>query len=62
MLIPRELRLLDRDGTGVVAGDTRVVMMLREFIVGGNRKPWGIWAQKYSTVQQGTDEMPSVVG
>jgi hypothetical protein len=33
MLSPIELMLLDRDWGGVEGGDTREVMMLREFMV-----------------------------
>jgi hypothetical protein len=40
--MPRDVTLLDRDGAGVVAGDTRLVMMLKEFILRKERKPWGI--------------------
>lgn len=60
--MPRELRLFDRDGAGVVAGDTRVVMMLREFIVGKDRNPWGIGRQNSSATELATGEEPDGVG
>jgi hypothetical protein len=36
MLSPIELMLLDRDWGGVEGGDTREVMILREFMMNGN--------------------------
>lgn len=34
--------LLDRDWAGLEGGETRAVMMLREFIVTEPSKPWGM--------------------
>jgi hypothetical protein len=41
MLMPRWLRLFDREGAGLDVGDTRVVMIFREFIVSRASKPLG---------------------
>jgi hypothetical protein len=40
MPMPMLLRLLDRDGAGVEDGETRVVMILREFMLRSTSKPW----------------------
>lgn len=42
MPIPIELMLFDRDCVGEAEGDTRAVMMLREFIATRRSNPWSL--------------------